>query len=75
MCFPYLNSLHTHLIEHMNAEIVLHTITDIGIALEWLKSTFLYVRICKNPSNYSEWENYTYMYNVYVMRQVWIGTI
>ena len=42
----------------MNAEIVLHTITDIGIALEWLKSTFLYVRIRKNPSNYSECANY-----------------
>ena len=53
-----LDSLHTHLIEHMNAEIVLHTITDVGIALEWLKSTFLYVRIRKNPSSYSEWGNY-----------------
>lgn len=50
-----------HLIEHMNAEIVLHTISDVGIALEWLKSTFLYVRILKNPSNYSELINCVYV--------------
>ncbi|XP_038054687.1 probable ATP-dependent DNA helicase HFM1 [Patiria miniata] len=46
------SSLHNHLIEHLNAEIVLHTINDISIALEWLKSTFLYIRIMKNPSHY-----------------------
>ncbi|XP_022085821.1 probable ATP-dependent DNA helicase HFM1 [Acanthaster planci] len=46
------SSLHNHLIEHLNAEIVLHTISDISIALEWLKSTFLYIRIMKNPFHY-----------------------
>ncbi|XP_071950834.1 probable ATP-dependent DNA helicase HFM1 [Antedon mediterranea] len=46
------SSLHTRLIEHLNAEIVLHTINDISIALEWLKSTLLYVRIRKNPTHY-----------------------
>lgn len=45
-------SLHHHLIEHLNAEIVLHTITDVSIALEWLKSTFLFIRIQKNPTHY-----------------------
>lgn len=45
-------SLHSHLIEHLNAEIVLRTITDVSIALDWLKSTFLYTRIRKNPKHY-----------------------
>nr|XP_033772271.1 probable ATP-dependent DNA helicase HFM1 [Geotrypetes seraphini] len=46
------SSLHRHLIEHLNAEIVLHTITDVNIALEWIKSTFLYIRALKNPVHY-----------------------
>lgn len=46
------SSLHHHLIEHLNAEIVLNTITDVSIAIEWLKSTFLYIRILKNPTHY-----------------------
>lgn len=45
-------SLHRNLIEHMNAEIVLHTITDVSIALEWLRSTFLYIRVTQNPKHY-----------------------
>ncbi|XP_047583277.1 probable ATP-dependent DNA helicase HFM1 isoform X8 [Lutra lutra] len=46
------SSLHRHLIEHLNAEIVLHTITDVNIALEWIRSTLLYIRALKNPSHY-----------------------
>ncbi|KAJ6655838.1 hypothetical protein lerEdw1_004703 [Lerista edwardsae] len=46
------SSLHTHLVEHLNAEIVLHTITDVNIALEWIRSTFLYIRALKNPAHY-----------------------
>nr|XP_060627567.1 probable ATP-dependent DNA helicase HFM1 [Anolis sagrei ordinatus] len=46
------SSLHMHLIEHLNAEIVLHTITDVNIALEWIRSTFLYIRALKNPAYY-----------------------
>ncbi|KAB0794088.1 hypothetical protein PPYR_13708 [Photinus pyralis] len=46
------SSLHTHLIEHVNAEVVLHTITDLGVAMEWLTSTFLYIRARKNPKHY-----------------------
>ncbi|MEJ1287090.1 HFM1 ATP-dependent DNA helicase homolog [Cricetulus griseus] len=45
-------SLHRHLIEHLNAEIVLHTITDVSIALDWIRSTLLYIRALKNPSHY-----------------------
>ena len=52
-------SLHSHLIEHLNAEIVLQTITDVSIALDWLKSTFLFVRIKKNPKHYGTFIMYT----------------
>ena len=45
--------MHKNLIEHLNAEIVLQTITpDISEALEWLKSTYLYVRVTKDPKHY-----------------------
>ncbi|XP_035188667.1 probable ATP-dependent DNA helicase HFM1 [Oxyura jamaicensis] len=46
------SSLHRHLVEHLNAEIVLHTITDVSVALEWIRSTFLYIRALKNPTHY-----------------------
>ena len=49
VCF----SLHTHLVEHLNAEIVLGTINDYSVALDWLKSTFLYVRVMRNPKHYN----------------------
>jgi ATP-dependent DNA helicase HFM1/MER3 len=40
------------MIEHLNAEIVLNNITDISEGIEWLKSTFLYIRMKKNPNYY-----------------------
>ena len=43
------SNLHEHLTEHINAEIVLHTITNVSIAFEWIKSTFLYVSSIKYP--------------------------
>ncbi|ELT92384.1 hypothetical protein CAPTEDRAFT_102528 [Capitella teleta] len=46
------SSLHAHLIEHLNAEIVLGTISDVSVAIEWLRSTFLYIRVMKNPQHY-----------------------
>ncbi|XP_027693877.1 probable ATP-dependent DNA helicase HFM1 [Vombatus ursinus] len=46
------SSLHKHLIEHLNAEVVLHTITDVNVALEWIRSTLLYIRALKNPAHY-----------------------
>lgn len=48
------SSLHAHLIEHLNAEIVLGTIADVSVAIEWLRSTFLYIRVMKNPKHYGE---------------------
>ena len=46
------SSLHLHLREHLNAEIVLGTITDLAVAVQWIQSTFLYVRILRNPRFY-----------------------
>ncbi|XP_067309186.1 probable ATP-dependent DNA helicase HFM1 isoform X2 [Pseudorasbora parva] len=46
------SSLHTNLVEHLNAEIVLHTIFDVNMALDWIRSTFLYIRALKNPKHY-----------------------
>ena len=44
--------LHCSLLEHINAEIGLGTIKMVSEAARWLKSTFLYVRIKKNPAYY-----------------------
>ncbi|XP_008294380.1 probable ATP-dependent DNA helicase HFM1 [Stegastes partitus] len=46
------SSLHAHLVEHLNAEIVLQTISDVNMALDWIRSTFLYIRALKNPTHY-----------------------
>lgn len=46
------SNLHKNLAEHLNAEIVLGTITDIAVALHWLRSTFFYIRALKNPRFY-----------------------
>ncbi|OAE22601.1 hypothetical protein AXG93_777s1080 [Marchantia polymorpha subsp. ruderalis] len=34
--------------EHLNAEIVLMTVSDVGLAMEWLKCSYLYIRIRKS---------------------------
>lgn len=44
--------LYKSLLEHMNAEIVLATIRNVDEAVKWVKSTFLYKRILKNPTGY-----------------------
>ena len=46
------STLHRNLIEHLNAEIGLGTISDIASARRWLSSTFLYVRLGQNPGYY-----------------------
>ncbi|XP_029929862.1 probable ATP-dependent DNA helicase HFM1 [Myripristis murdjan] len=46
------SSLHGHLVEHLNAEIVLQTISNVNMALDWIRSTFLYIRALKNPRHY-----------------------
>lgn len=48
----YIIRLHEHLIEHLNAEIVIGTIVDISTSIRWLKSTYFFTRLRKNPSFY-----------------------
>lgn len=47
------SSLHRYLAEHLNAEILLGTITDVAVAMDWIRSTFLYIRGKKNPRHYN----------------------
>lgn len=49
---PLESSLHLNLCEHLNAEINLGTIASKDGAVEWLRKSFLYVRIQKNPAHY-----------------------
>jgi len=44
--------LHLNLIDHLNAEIGLGTITNVHTATRWLMGTFLYVRLGRNPAHY-----------------------
>ncbi|KAK3113699.1 ATP-dependent DNA helicase MER3 [Teratosphaeriaceae sp. CCFEE 6253] len=44
--------LHLNLIDHLNAEIGLGTITNAVSAKQWLSGTFLYVRLKENPDHY-----------------------
>jgi replicative superfamily II helicase len=40
------------LADHLNAEIVLGTVTNIREAIEWLSYTYLYIRMLRNPLAY-----------------------
>lgn len=44
--------LHMNLIEHLNSEIVLGTVSSLSTAVLWLKGTFLAVRLRQNPNHY-----------------------
>lgn len=41
-----------HVPESLNSEIYLNHVTSIATALGWIKNTFLYVRMMKNPEKY-----------------------
>ncbi|XP_050536817.1 probable ATP-dependent DNA helicase HFM1 isoform X2 [Daktulosphaira vitifoliae] len=47
------SNLHKNLIDHLNTEISCRTIDDVSVVKNWIRSTFLYVRACKSPQNYS----------------------
>ncbi|KAG6854737.1 hypothetical protein C0991_002451 [Blastosporella zonata] len=47
------STLHANLAEHLNSEIGLGTITSIYTAKEWLRGSFLFQRLQKNPNHYS----------------------
>ena len=40
------------LADHMNAEVVAGTVTNIQEAVEWIRYTYLHVRMCRNPLAY-----------------------
>lgn len=46
------SSLHLGLLEHINAEVGLGTFSNVAGAIDWLRSTFLYIRIKQNPQHY-----------------------
>ncbi|KAI9303339.1 hypothetical protein BJ944DRAFT_232258 [Cunninghamella echinulata] len=46
------SSLHHNLIEHLLSEVCLGTVIDIESGIKWLKSTFLYTRVERNPFFY-----------------------
>ncbi|KAI5286790.1 Sec63 [Ascosphaera aggregata] len=50
---PLESCLHTNLIDHLNAEISLGAIKNIPSAIKWLRSTFFFVRLRKNPKYYN----------------------
>ncbi|KAK0211119.1 Sec63 Brl domain-containing protein [Desarmillaria ectypa] len=47
------SSLHLNLSEHLNSEIGLGTVTSISSATDWLRNSFLFQRIRKNPRHYA----------------------
>lgn len=54
---PIESQFHLGLIDHLNAEIVLGTVTTIKEACIWLSYTYMYARMLKNPLTYGiSWE-------------------
>ncbi|XP_063535997.1 probable ATP-dependent DNA helicase HFM1 [Cydia strobilella] len=49
---PLQSYLHKRLAENLNSEAALGTVTDVAQCVEWLRSTFLYVRAAKDPKRY-----------------------
>lgn len=49
---PIESHLHKHLAEHLNSEIALGTINNLEVAMQWMRSTYFYVRSLQNPAHY-----------------------
>lgn len=47
------STLHLNLLEHLNSEVGLGTITDISTARRWVSGTFLSVRMRQTPQHYN----------------------
>ncbi|CAG2119029.1 unnamed protein product, partial [Medioppia subpectinata] len=50
--FPIESQFKKYLTDNMNAEIVSGTITTIDEAIDWIRDTYLYIRMRKNPQCY-----------------------
>ncbi|KAF4626366.1 hypothetical protein G7Y89_g11796 [Cudoniella acicularis] len=53
------STLHLNLIEHLNSEIGLRTVTSLEKAKNWLAGTFLAVRMRQNPNYYNQIDGIT----------------
>lgn len=49
---PIESSFEKRLVDHLNAEIVLGTVTNVRDAVQWLSYTYLWIRMSKNPQAY-----------------------
>ena len=49
---PIESNFHKDLANHLNAEIVLGSVTNMTEAIQWLQYTYLYVRLIRCPSKY-----------------------
>ena len=47
------SSLHHNMLEHLNSEIALGTITSVQAAKDWIRGSFLYQRLQQNPNYYA----------------------
>lgn len=47
------SSLHVNIAEHVNSEIGLGTITNVESAKAWLRNSFLFQRLQRNPKHYA----------------------
>ncbi|XP_054088517.1 probable ATP-dependent DNA helicase HFM1 [Zeugodacus cucurbitae] len=54
---PIESHLHKHLAEHLNSEIALGTIKNLEVAMQWMRSTYFYVRSMQNPLHYGLEQN------------------
>ena len=49
---PIESNLGLAMAEHVNAEIASGTIADSETAMDWLKHSFFYIRVTRNPRHY-----------------------
>ncbi|CAG2100960.1 unnamed protein product [Medioppia subpectinata] len=68
------SNLHKNLVEHLNAEIALRTVTSIDIAVNWIRSTFLYIRVMQNPQYYGSTVQMSNIEQCLQMVQSWCHT-
>lgn len=45
---------HLRMVDALNAEIALGTVTSVAEGVRWLGYTYLFVRMCKNPFHYGK---------------------
>ncbi|CAK1580092.1 unnamed protein product [Parnassius mnemosyne] len=51
-CEPLQSYLHKRLAENLNSEAALGTVNDVAQCVQWLRSTFLFVRAARDPRKY-----------------------